>query len=233
MKLHELFEKREENDDPEHDEFFTVEIPHNCDLFKFTDAQKYSSIWGDDEGDGSFCQNQDAVTIKDCAVKGSTVTIYPMNRPNDYDATQEKLDDYFTNWCYEQDGSYARLQLNKLPSDVKKRYEDAEFKCFSNRLTSLEGSPEYVDGDFEASDNMFTSLHNIHKIVKTINGELDLMRNPIKSSVLGLLKIKNLDRVLLDNDKVRRIINKYLPEGDIVECQSELIEAGLDEFAKL
>jgi hypothetical protein len=58
-------------------------------------------------------------------------------------------------------------------------------------------------------------------------------RNPIKECILGLLKIKNLTNVTLDNKEVQDIINKYLPEGNIVECQSELIEAGFEEFAKL
>jgi len=57
--------------------------------------------------------------------------------------------------------------------------------------------------------------------------------NPIKSSVLGLVKIKGLTNVIFDNKKLEKIMNKYLPLGDIFDCQEELIEAGLEEFAEL
>lgn len=32
---------------------------------------------------------------------------------------------------------------------------------------------------------------------------------------------------------VETIINKYLPKGDIMDCQDGLIDAGLSEYAKL
>jgi hypothetical protein len=69
--------------------------------------------------------------------------------------------------------------------------------------------------------------------VTSINGIFLAKKNPINECVLGLLKIKKLKKVEIDNKEVEAIINKYLPEGNIVECQSELIEAGFDEYAKL
>jgi hypothetical protein len=45
--------------------------------------------------------------------------------------------------------------------------------------------------------------------------------------------IKNLKEVKMDNKGIERIIEKYLPLGNIFECQSELIEAGYGEYAKL
>ena len=66
-----------------------------------------------------------------------------------------------------------------------------------------------------------------------VRGKIDFSKNKISSHVLGLLKIKGLKHVKLSNKKVETIINKYLPEGDILECQSELMDAGLEEYAKL
>jgi len=62
---------------------------------------------------------------------------------------------------------------------------------------------------------------------------MDFSFNPIKSSVLGLVKIKGLTEVMFVNKKLEKIMNKYLPLGDIFDCQEELIEAGLEEFAEL
>jgi Leucine-rich repeat (LRR) protein len=107
------------------------------------------------------------------------------------------------------------------------------FNCYNNQLTSLTGAPTTVGGHFDCSSNQLTSLKDIHKQIKSIGETLYLSGNPIKTHVLGLLKIKRLKSVELDNKEVEKILNKYLPEGDLLDCQEELIEAGLDEFAQL
>jgi hypothetical protein len=239
MKLSELFETK---DDISQDEigsedqkYFLVQIPKGCDLASKTNKEKRSSICGIDEGDGSFVNDQTIVTIEDIGISanGLDVKIYPMEMPEDYDNIQKKLSSEFRSWCSDQDGSYARLDLKKLPSNLPNVYDD--FNCSYNELTSLEYAPKRVEGDCRCSNNKITSLHNIHKIFDSISGEFHLSGNPIKECVLGLLKIKKLNMVYIDNYKVEHIINKYLArdEIDIVECQSELIEAGLDEYAKL
>jgi hypothetical protein len=126
------------------------------------------------------------------------------------------------------------------------------FYCGSNRLTNLIGSPKHLEDEFDCSsnnltslegitpifeqlicnDNHLTSLHNIHKQIESVNLML-FDKNDIKSHILGLLKIKNLTGVQISNRKVDAIINKYLPLGNIIECQSELIEAGFEEYAQL
>jgi hypothetical protein len=108
-----------------------------------------------------------------------------------------------------------------------------DFSCTSNKLTSLTGAPASVGGDFSCSNNQLTSLKDIHKYIKSIGKTFYLADNPIKSHVLGLLKIKGLKSVELDNKEVEKILNKYLPEGDILDCQQELIEAGFDAYAQL
>ena len=37
----------------------------------------------------------------------------------------------------------------------------------------------------------------------------------------------------VQNIQLTKIINKYLPLGDLLDCQEELIEAGYEEFAQL
>ena len=69
---------------------------------------------------------------------------------------------------------------------------------------------------------------------------MDFAGTPIKSNVLGLLKIEDLKFVKFDAkiSEVDNIINRHLnksPVGNkrVMEAQSELLDAGLDEFAQL
>ena len=155
----------------------------------------------------------------------------------------QHIDDDF--WCHDN-------QLTSL--EGAPQYVGGDFRCFGNQLTSLEGAPERIGGDFWCQDsrlsslkgapkyiggnfrchyNNLTSLENIHEQILEINGEANFEQNPIKSHVLGLLLIKGLTSVSFDNKHLEKIINKYLPLGDIMECQNELIDAGLEEFAQI
>ena len=111
------------------------------------------------------------------------------------------------------------------------------FNCFNNQLTSLEGAPSSVDGNFNCSNNQLTSLTGIHKILKQMNGTFYADDNPIKSNVIGLLLVKGCKEVELDNKQVEEIMNRHLksPFGNlrVLECQSEMLDADLGEWAKL
>lgn len=121
--------------------------------------------------------------------------------------------------------------------------------CTHNKLTSLDGFPLFIGEYLNFSNNQITSLKDIGTLIKSVQ-HLQCDDNPITSNVLGLLKIRNLQSVKMYNDGksafkplvkeineklkiVEAIINKYLPEGDIMDCQNELIDAGLSEYAKL
>jgi hypothetical protein len=84
-------------------------------------------------------------------------------------------------------------------------------------------------------------FHNIDKILKVCE-TLVISYNPQYSeNFLGLLKIKGLREFKLsyttkDRDeglKLLKILRKYLPEGDLFDCQEELIEAGFEKVAGL
>ena len=109
------------------------------------------------------------------------------------------------------------------------------FYCDNNYLTSLVGAPASVNS-FSCSVNQLTSLQDVHKHIKQVNGTFFVTTNPIKSHVLGLLLIKGLTAVYLDNKKVQGILNKHLPSqgvSSVLEAQEELIQAGFDDFAQL
>jgi hypothetical protein len=131
---------------------------------------------------------------------------------------------------------YNNKQLTSLagaPASV-----GGHFGCFNNKqLTSLAGAPASVGSDFNCANNKLTSLAGIHKIIKKMDGEFYASSNDIKSHVLGLLMIPGCKKVKLDNKEVEDILNKYLPNTGgnqwVMQCQTELIEAGYREYAKL
>jgi hypothetical protein len=98
-----------------------------------------------------------------------------------------------------------------------------------------------ADRDAMIEAHTINSISGIEKYVKECQ-ELDLTDNAnIASGILGLLKIPKLRKVTFPTSPngfakskhtgyPAKIINKYLPEGDLFDCQEELIEAG---FAKL
>ena len=110
------------------------------------------------------------------------------------------------------------------------------FWCLDNQLESLEGCPQIVGGDFNCSNNkQLTSLTRINFYVHEINGEdgADFRDCPIKSNILGLLKIRGLKSVYFDDRKLEAIVNKHLPMGNIAECMDELLDAGYSkEYCK-
>jgi hypothetical protein len=128
--------------------------------------------------------------------------------------------------------NYERSILSVFCKQLDKVSKSINYEGY--RLDSLEGAPSSIGGNLYCSNNNFTSLHNIHKIIKHIGGHADFRYNPITSHVLGLLLIDGLLFVMLGNEKVEDIINKHLEgDRDVFACQEELIEAGYEEFAQL
>lgn len=129
------------------------------------------------------------------------------------------------------------------------------FDCSNNDLTSLEGAPKEVIRDFHGSSNylkslegissiigldvncstnQLTNLKDIHKMITKMNGDFYCWSNPIESHVLGLLLIPGLKRIR-GGMSWCDILNRYIGKGraGLIECQNELIEAGLEEYAQL
>ena len=112
-----------------------------------------------------------------------------------------------------------------------------------NKITSLEGCPYDVGGDFSIIENQLTSLQSIHKYFKNggIAGKIEIGGNPIKSHILGLLLIPDLMGITVnanDNKDFRNAVSIIINhlnnhEPDLIDCQQELIEAGLKAYAQL
>ena len=110
------------------------------------------------------------------------------------------------------------------------------FYCSYNHLESLEGCPRIVGGYFYCSNNkQLTSLARINFYVHEINGKdgADFEGCPIKSNILGLLKIRGLKKVKFTDKKLQEIMNRHLPMGDSTDCIDDLLDAGYSkEYCK-
>lgn len=126
---------------------------------------------------------------------------------------------------------------NKLTSLKGSPTKCKAFYCDENELTALEFAPSTIMGNFDFDNNYITSLIGINDIISEIHGEFHCEGyKQISSGGLGLLLIKNLQDIVLTfkDQEAQDIINKYLGRpDDIFECQNELIEAGLEEYAQL
>lgn len=119
----------------------------------------------------------------------------------------------------------------------------AVFAHACKNLVSLEGAPMYIKGDFNIKNcPRVSSIKNLHKITKRIDGTFYCLGTNINSNILSLIKIEGLKSVdlpltskhgVVSIRKLEEIIERYLPEGDIFACQQELIDAGFEEYAQL
>ncbi len=136
------------------------------------------------------------------------------------------------------------------------------FNISNNPIVSLKGCPKEINNNFLANscklesldfaiekcrafsvyNNQIKSLVGIHKIIKHCK-RLDVSINPITSGGLGILLIPGIEEVLADDINAPdggftvalKIIKRYLGQGKagLLDCQEELIDAGLERFAKL
>ncbi len=109
------------------------------------------------------------------------------------------------------------------------------FDCSWNQLTSLEGAPGTVGGYFACHDNLLTSLVGVHRILRRIDGRLDIWKNPIEHGGIGLLLVEGLTKINAGDHPAFKIINEHLGQGKpgLLRCQEALHDAGLGEFATL
>ena len=151
------------------------------------------------------------------------------------------------------------IMLTSLEGSPK---QFVDFYCNMNHITSLVGGPEIITETMNCQRNKLTDLIGAPRSCKdfyaTVNNPISHLRGvgkdylqeceniyitteKITSHVLGLLRVKNLDFIYAftiankdDNPKWLAIIDVHLRNGkDIMDCQEELIQAGLKEYAKL
>ena len=85
-----------------------------------------------------------------------------------------------------------------------------------------------------------TNFKDVHKTFKSITGGLSILEcKNVKSHILGFLKIEGLSNIFADKcndnfEKAIEILNRHVKgDKDILNCQNELIDAGLEEYAQV
>ena len=133
---------------------------------------------------------------------------------------------------------------NDIIQMFNEKWKSLNFKFHSNTCylhDNIPSSPIDVDDlkfILKFSQNM--TLHDIHKYISCKTLILQNMKH-LTGNVLGLLKIKKLEKLSIDvsgtydikSVRAIEIINNHLKSRDILSCQEELIENGLEEYAKL
>ncbi|MGZ6520076.1 MAG: hypothetical protein ACXVED_21035, partial [Bacteroidia bacterium] len=148
---------------------------------------------------------------------------------------------------FEVDKKMNLIVLNGDLKDGKLDYSGIEidgfFDCtFCKNLKSLAGAPKKVTGDVDCSHcSNVTSLEGIGRDYLNEIGGHFIISSSVKSNILGLLKVTELKHITYTADAPNelrvaiKIINKYLlsdgPNFD--DCEYDLVEAGLKEYAKL
>ena len=108
------------------------------------------------------------------------------------------------------------------------------FSCGHNSsLISLEGAPNSVGSHFSCYG--CTSLTSLKGAPNSVGDDFSCNMCPsLRKSILSVLRIKNVKRISIDNEQVQDIINKHLArDRDMLDCQEDLIDAGLQEYARL
>lgn len=138
-----------------------------------------------------------------------------------------------------------------VPSAIARRSSTAYFR--GDRADSLKpvdaaflkgSSPQDPREIYCCHNPKLDSLASINTSIKKLNGTLCMYGSPIRSHLLGLLLIEELNRVVLfDPDKQRQhklsrasqIVNQHLWRGreGLIDCQHELYDEGLEEYGQL
>lgn len=109
----------------------------------------------------------------------------------------------------------------------------------NSQITTLKELNVDVGSSVTISGNdQLTDVRGIHKHIKSAGVFVSLDFKHVKTGGLGLLLIKDITFVETGNSELDKILNKYLEEDtrtqdSLLDCQEELIDAGLGQFAKL
>lgn len=116
------------------------------------------------------------------------------------------------------------------------RLVSGEFSCGYNQINSLIGGPIEIYGDYLCIGNNLKSLEGLPKI---LNGRIILHANH-NLPLLKLLFVKDLQRIELlgymaSEKIIASILNKYIGTGQkgALQCAAELTKAGFKNNARM
>ena len=112
--------------------------------------------------------------------------------------------------------------------------------AYCHGIESLEGIAKTVRSVYFEKCSKLISLKGIHKHVPMVT--TFRIATVIKSHILGLLKLEHLNELEYqpgyefpdhESNKAFQILYAHLKKKDLIACQQDLIDAGLDEYAQL
>jgi hypothetical protein len=168
------------------------------------------------------------VEVEKPAVQQTKIEAPTIENLAEAEATAEYTDDDYQGDCMLVNQHLTSLE-GQCPEIVH-----GEFDCSHNDIKSLDGCPQEIHGYASFRGNRLTNLKNIDEHIHYAE-ILDFSSNPIESHVLGLLKIKGLHNVVLDNRDVTGIINMHLRHHggkNLYRCEMDLKMAGFGRFAE-
>ena len=124
---------------------------------------------------------------------------------------------------------------------IMKRVFIQQLKIENTRFETLEGIPSCAKLVLTQNQRL-SNLHDVHKHLQHFKGNtLFFNEQYIDNSILGLVKVNcfAIDwtlTTLLHSTSFHEALNilvKHLATHDVMECQEDLIQAGLKRYAKL
>ncbi len=141
--------------------------------------------------------------------------------------------------CPETVGGGFVVYHNKLTSlEYAPKKVHGNFNVSTNKVQSFDHCPEYILNNFFLANNAIESVCGLHTKLLHCQG-IDFSHNYIQEGGIGLLLIEGLEKITANAtgsfERAANIINGYLGKGKsgLLECQQELLDKGLDRFAKL
>jgi hypothetical protein len=121
------------------------------------------------------------------------------------------------------------------------------FTCQETNLSTVDGLPRSVGGQVDIARNrQLRNFRRIHRHLTSVyGGVVRVSEECVECAVLGLLRIEGVSRIEATRDAGKPagkswvpIVNRHLPIGDIhhpalIECQNELISAGLENHGAI
>ena len=135
------------------------------------------------------------------------------------------------------DGSVDLLHLNLTKIPIKFNNVYGCFDCSINKLTTLEGCPNYVSGTFRCSHNKLTSLKGSPIIIEEdfylSNNPISIIDSSIEVKIAIRMSGTNFDDKikLLPQDKLR-ILFEYGVDYDIFRKDGSINDSRLERLFK-
>jgi hypothetical protein len=138
---------------------------------------------------------------------------------------------------FDRSVSFSCLPNSKIASFIGcPRTVIGHFRFSTDTITSIEGFPSKITNECIIKHANITDFTNIEKYLQSADS---IYLPSVALKILPLLKVEHIQSLFCFSQTKTKlqdavtILNKHLKSKDILACQSELIEAGLKDYAKL